>query len=142
MAALESHARLSDVQALQNLAKIWLEASDWCAAAARFVLGAGEKPEARVSSVPLEEAINSVLNLMVFEGLGLSRTNELIGVINNVLSKLEDARREKLERNHLELGAFSVIESVKAVMFGRNLNIAERSTLRGLYQRMRLLQQV
>jgi hypothetical protein len=142
MAALESHARLSDVQALQNTARIWRNARDWCAVAARFVLGAGNAPEPRVGQLELEVAINTVLNLMTFEGLNSSRTSELIQVTNGVLTKLEDARRLKLERSDLELVAFSMVESVKAVMFGRNLNIAERSGLRGLYQRERLLQQI
>jgi hypothetical protein len=142
MAALESHARLSDVQALQNTARIWLDATDWCAVAARFVLGAGNAPEPRVAQIELEVAINTVLNLMTFEGLNSSRTSDLIQVTGGVLSKLEDARRLKLERSDLERVAFLMVESVKAVIFGRNLNIAERSGLRGLYQRERLLQQV
>ncbi len=142
MAALESHARLSDVQALHNVAKIWLDARDWCVIAARFVLGAGNAPEPRGSRVELELAMNEMLSLMTFEGLGLSRTSELINVTNGVLTKLEDARRAKVHNLELELTTFSLVESVKAVMFGRNLNIAERSGLRGLYQRERLLQQV
>jgi hypothetical protein len=141
MAALESHARLSDVQALQNIAKVWAGALDWCVVAARFVLGAGDMPQPRITNIELEAAINTVLSLMTFEGLSSSRTSELIQVTNGVLSKLEDARRVKLERHDLELAAFAVVESVKAVMFGRNLNIAERSGLSGLYQRERLLQQ-
>jgi hypothetical protein len=142
MAALESHARLSDVQALYNVAKIWSDARDWCVIAARFVLGAGDQPEIRVSSVPLEITLNTVLSLMTFEGLSSSRTSELIQVTDGVLSKLEDARRAKIQNLELELTSFALVESVKAVMFGRNLNIAERSGLRGLYQRERLLQQV
>ena len=142
MAALESHARLSDVQALHNVAKLWLDASDWCVIAAKFVLGAGDSPVPRASRVELEVAMNEVLSLMTFEGLKLSRTGTLIQVTNDVLSKLEDARRAKVQNIELELTCFALIESVKAVMFGRNLNIAERSGLRGLYQRERLLQQV
>jgi hypothetical protein len=142
MAALESHARLSDVQALHNIAKIWLEARDWCVIAARFVLGAGDAPEPRTSRVELEVAMNEILSLMTFEGLSSSRTSTLIQVTNGVLTKLEDARRAKVQNLELELTSFALVESVKAVMFGRNLNIAERSGLRGLYQRERLLQQV
>jgi hypothetical protein len=142
MAALESHARLSDVQALHSVAKLWLAAREWCMVAARFVLGAGEAPSPRVSEVALEVEMNAVLNLMTFEGLNSSRTSTLIQVTNGVLSKLEDARRAKLQNLELELTCFALVESVKAVMFGRNLNIAERSGLRGLYQRERLLQQV
>jgi predicted DNA-binding protein (UPF0251 family) len=142
MAALESHVRLSDVQALQSVGGIWLDSRDWCVVAARFVLGAGDAPEARVSKVELEVAMNEILNLMTFEGLSSSRTSELINVTNGVLSKLEDARRAKVQNIELELTVFALVESVKVVMFGRNLNIAERSGLRGLYQRERLLQQV
>lgn len=142
MAALESHARRSDVQALHNVAKIWFEARDWCVIAARFVMGAGDAPEPRVSRVELEAAMNETLNLMTFEGLNSSRTSALIQVTNGVLTKLEDARRAKVQNIELELTSFALVESVKAVMFGRNLNIAERSGLRGLYQRERLLQQV
>ena len=142
MAALESHARLSDVQALYNVAKIWSDARDWCAIAARFVLGAGDAPQPRVSRVELEVAMFEILNLMTFEGLSSSRTGTLIQVTDGVLTKLEDARRAKLQDIELELTTFALVESVKAVMFGRNLNIAERSGLRGLYQRERLLQQV
>ena len=142
LAALESHARLSDVQALQIVAKTWLEARDWCVLAARFVLGAGNIPLARVSQVPLEVAINTILKLVALEGLHNKSTNELIQVTNDLLSKLEDERRAKLGLIALELTAFALVEAVKAVMFGRNLNIAERSQLRGLYQRERLLQQV
>jgi predicted DNA-binding protein (UPF0251 family) len=142
MAALESHVRLSDVQALQSVGGIWLDSRDWCVVAARFVLDAGDAPEARVSKVELEVAMNEILNLMTFEGLSSSRTSELINVTNGVLSKLEDARRAKVQNIELELTVFALVESVKVVMFGRNLNIAERSGLRGLYQRERLLQQV
>jgi hypothetical protein len=142
MAALESHARLSDVQALGNVAKIWLDARLWCLSAARFVLGAGDAPEPRASKVELEVAMNEILNLMTFEGLNSSLTSTLINATNGVLSKLEDARRAKVQNLELELTTFVLVESVKAVMFGRNLNIAERSGLRGLYQRERLLQQV
>ena len=142
MAALESHARLSDVQALYNIAIIWLDARDWCVIAARFVLGAGDAPEPRASRVELEVAMNEILSLMTFEGLSSSRTSTLIQFTNGVLSKLEDARRAKVQNIELELTSFALVESVKAVIFGRNLNIAERSGLRGLYQRIRLLQQV
>jgi hypothetical protein len=142
MAALESHARLSDVQALLNVAKLWLDAQKWCVIAARFVLGAGDKPEPRVSAVELEIAMNTILSLMTFEGLNSSRTSTLIQITNAVLTKLEDSRRAKVQNLELELTSFALVESVKAVMFGRNLNIAERSTLRGLYQRERQLQQV
>ncbi len=141
-AALESHKRLSDVQALQSMAKIWLESRDWCVIAARFVIGAGDAPMTRVSQVPLESAIDAVLNLIAFHGLSSNSTGELINLTNDVLSKLEDARRLKLESASLQGVVFSLVEAVKAVMFGRNLNIAERSGLRGLYQRERLLQQI
>ncbi len=86
--------------------------------------------------------MNEILSLMAFEGLNASRTSTLIQVTNGVLTKLEDARRAKVQNLELELTTFALVESVKAVMFGRNLNIAERSGLRGLYQRERLLQQV
>ena len=142
MAALESHARLSDVQALQSVAKLWLDSSVWCAHAARFVIGAGDAPTPRVSQVPLEVAINTILKLVALEGLHNKSTNELIQVTNDLLSRLEDERRAKLGLTTLELTAFALVEAVKAVMFGRNLNIAERSQLRGLYQRVRLLQQI
>lgn len=142
MAALESHVRLSDVQALYNVAKLWSDARNWCVIAARFVLGAGNAPEPRASRVELEVAMNEILSLMTFEGLNSSRTSTLIQATNGVLTKLEDARRAKLQNIELELTSFALVESVKAVMFGRNLNIAERSGLRGLYQRERLLQQV
>jgi hypothetical protein len=142
MAALESHARRSDVQALYSVAKIWSEARDWCVIAARFVLGAGDAPEPRVSRVELEVAMFEILSLMTFEGLNSSSTSVLINVTNGVLSKLEDARWAKVQNIELELTTFALVESVKAVMFGRNLNIAERSGLRGLYQRERLLQQI
>jgi hypothetical protein len=142
MAALESHARLSDVQVLQVVAKTWLDSSAWCVTAARFVLGAGDIPVARVSQVPLEVVIDVVLNLLVFEGLKIQTTNRLIQVTHDLLSKLEDRRRLRLEHSELDLTVFALVEAVKAVMFGRNLNIAERSGLRGLYQRERLLQQI
>lgn len=142
MAALESHARLSDVRALLEVARMWSDSRDWCVATARFILGAGDRPEPRISKVELEVAMNEILSLMAFEGLNASRTSTLIQVTNGVLTKLEDARRAKVQNLELELTTFALVESVKAVMFGRNLNIAERSGLRGLYQRERLLQQV
>jgi hypothetical protein len=142
LAALESHARLSDIQALQAVAFVWSDAAGWCVQAARFVIGAGDAPEARASDVPLERAINTILNLIAGSGLRTSTTGELINVTNVLLSKLEDTRRAKQHLIVLELASFALVEAVKAVMFGRNLNIAERSQLRGLYGRERLLQQV
>lgn len=142
LAGLESHARLSDILALHKVAVQWEEARDDCLAGVRFMLGAGEEPSPRFSSDSLEMAVRQALSLITRNGLQSMSIRELIDLFNNLLTNLEDSRRAKRKNAPVELSVFVMLEAVKAVMFGRNLNIAERSGLRGLYQRERLLQQI
>ncbi len=142
MAALESHVRLGDLKLLQVAANLHLDARDWCLLAARFVFGTGARPATRDSRVGIEAAVDALLYDSVFEGLASLDTSRLINLMNHLITALEDARRLHEVNLQHEVLAFALVESIKAVMFGRNLNIAERSGLRGLYQRERLLQQL
>ncbi len=134
LASLEGFARLGDLEALLAIAvtaPLTLQTQLLEAASAIFE---GRKVEQPVALEPLTR----VIELMTTRGLEASDYRSLDGAINAILTALEDAHRVA-SVHPLEASCVAALEALKNSVFGRALNIAERSRLRGFYEREKLL---
>jgi hypothetical protein len=147
LATLENR-KAAQIELLVRVAHAWTDASvrAWLLELARSAYGlsaAPRKPE-RQDQVELE--LIEILNLITLGagsimplGRGLMvNTEAWIAMINASLSACEASRRDHGVHS-LETITLEVIEFVKGEFFGKNLNIAERSALRGLYERQKNL---
>jgi hypothetical protein len=151
LAALENR-KAAQIDLLVRVARAWMDepARAWLLELARSAYGLGPSPTKLQAKLerhdPVEVELIEILNLLAFGsasmmtlGRGLViNADTWIAMISSSLSSLEEARRihgpHRLEATMLE-----VIEFVKQEFFGRNLNLAERSALRGLYERQKNL---
>jgi hypothetical protein len=147
LAALENR-KAAQIDLLVRVARAWMDepARTWLLELARSAYGLGPSPRKLERSDPVEVELIEVLNLLAFGsasmmtlGRGLViNADTWIAMISSSLSSLEEARR-KHGPHRLEATMLEVIEFVKQEFFGRNLNLAERSALRGLYDRQKNL---
>ena len=134
LAALEGFARLSDLEALLSMAcaaPLLLQAQLLEVAGAIFE---GRKVDQQVTLEPLA----GVIDLMATRGLQHSDYRSLDSAMDAILTALEDAHRVAAV-HPLEGSCHAAITALKNSVFGRALNIAERSRLRGFYEREKLL---
>ena len=147
LAALENR-KAAQIQLLVRVADVWLDepARAWLLELARSAYGLGPVPTKLERHDPVEVELINILNLLVFGSapmltLGavlMIHSNTWISLINTSLSSLESARRIN-GAHRLEIAVLEVIEFLKQEFFGRQLNLAERSALRGLYERQKNL---
>jgi hypothetical protein len=138
LAALEGFARQDDLTVLLNIAHDAPETLQICLLeVARGVY------EARPTALPapqdpLEMQLWALIGIVCQPGLRGVNFRTLDASMDALLTALEDSHRAR-ESHPLEDTTFAALEAVKATLFGRALNIAERSRLRGFYERTRLL---
>jgi hypothetical protein len=138
LAALEGFARLDDLTVLLNVA---LSAPQ--ALQSHLLEVARGVYEARPTTLPaprdpLETQLWALVGIIVQPGLRGVNFRTLDASMDALLTALEDSHRAR-ESHPLEDTTFAALEAVKGTLFGRALNIAERSRLRGFYERTRLL---
>ena len=134
LAALEGFARLDDLEALlaiANAAPLTLQTQLLEVANAIFE---GRKLDQPVTLEPL----TAIISLIATRGLQHSDYRSLDGAIDAILTALEDAHRVA-SIHPLEASCHAALGALKNSVFGRALNIAERSRLRGFYEREKLL---
>jgi hypothetical protein len=147
LAALENR-KAAQIGLLVQVARAWTDESAraWLLELARSAYGLGPSPTKLERHDPVEVELIEMLNLLAFGsssmmtlGRGLVISSDTwIAMISSSLFSLETARL--IHGPHrLETIMLEVIEFVKQEFFGRNLNLAERSALRGLYERQKNL---
>jgi hypothetical protein len=147
LAALENR-KPAQIELIVRVAHAWIDepARAWLLELARSAYGLGSTPTKLEGHDPVEIELIEFLSLLAFGsssmmtlGRGLVINSETwISMINSSLSSLEAARL--IDGPHrLEAAVLEVIEFIKQEFFGRHLNIAERSALRGLYERQKHL---
>jgi hypothetical protein len=147
LAALENR-KAAQIELIVQVARAWIDepARAWLLELARSAYGLGSTPTKLESHDPVEVELIEILNLLAFGsapmmtfGRGLVINSDTwIAMISSSLSSLEAARlRDGPHR--LEATLLEVIEFLKQEFFGRHLNLAERSALRGLYERQKNL---
>ena len=147
LAALENR-KAAQIGLLVRVADAWMDepARAWLLELARSAYGLGPVPTKLERRDPVEVELINILNLLAFGSAPMMRlgqglvinSNTWISMISSSLSSLESARR--IDGSHrLEVTVLEVIEFLKQEFFGRQLNVAERSALRGLYERQKNL---
>ncbi len=134
LAALEGFARLEDLEALLSIASVapvTLQTQLLEVASAIFEGRDVEQPVAL-------EPLTGVIELIATRGLQHSDYRSLDGAMDAILTALEDAHRVA-STHPLEASCVAALGALKNSVFGRALNIAERSRLRGFYEREKLL---
>ncbi len=140
LASLEGFARLPDLEALLNIARV-------APFETRVALleTAGMIYAASADSVPVERtesalslAFARLIALVRETGLERASFAALEAGLDRLLTALEDAHRKR-QSDPLEAAAFVALEEAKSALFGRVLNVAERARMRGLYERTKLL---
>jgi hypothetical protein len=145
LAALENR-KATQIELIVQVAQTWKDqqAQAWLLELARSAYGLGGAPQKLEQHDPVEVELIELLNLLALGPgpvmmLGLVIGSDTwIAMISNSLSALENARRTHAP-HPLEATMLEVIEFVKRAFFGKALNLAERSALRGLYERQRNL---
>jgi hypothetical protein len=145
LAALENRKAVQ-IELIVRVAKTWTDepAQAWLLELARSAYGLCAAPQKLTSHDPVEVELIECLNLLAFGSGSMMMLGRGIGsetwiaMIGGSLFALEEERRKRgphrLERTMLE-----VLEFVKQEFFGKALNLAERSALRGLYERQKNL---
>jgi hypothetical protein len=140
LASLEGFARLDDLEALLSLTRFAPDALK-----PRLLEGAKRIFEARTAHDfdelephSLSDRLEILLRLVERPGLNTTPFTAVESSMTLILTSLEDLHRDGI-REPLEATAFAALEVAKAALFGRGLNIAERSRLRGIYERTKLL---
>ena len=149
LATLENR-KAEQIELIVRVARGWTEATAraWLLEVAQSAYGLRAAP-AKLdlgNNDPVKLELIELLNLLMIGSgvvmpLGQEMTigaNTWIAMIDRSLAALELARRAT-GPHPLEAVVFEVLEFVKRGFFGRNLNIAERSALRGLYERQKNL---
>jgi hypothetical protein len=93
---------------------------------------------ADLSSGAVRGSLEALVGIVAAPGLDAADFVTLEAGMTSVLVALEDLHRSGQD-DPLEAAAFAALEAVKAALFGRGLNLAERSRLRGIYERTKLL---
>jgi hypothetical protein len=147
LAALENR-KAAQIDLLVRVARAWTDepARAWLLALARSAYGLGPSPTKLECHDPVEVELIEILNLLAFGSASMMtlgrgpviHADTWIAMIGSSLFSLEAARRRQ-GPHRLEATMLEVIEFVKQEFFGRNLNLAERSALRGLYERQKNL---
>jgi hypothetical protein len=134
LASLEGFARVDDLEALLSIAQFaptQMQTELLRVASAIFEGRAVDQPVAL-------EPLGGVIELIATRGLQGSDYRSVDGAMDAMLTALEDAHRAA--RIHpLEASCRAAITALKNSLFGRTLNLAERSRLRGFYEREKLL---
>lgn len=126
------HTDLSETDnAIATVAPLTLQSQLLEVASAIFE---GRKADQQVALEPLTGAIE----LMATRGLQASDYRSLDTAMDAILTALEDAHRVATV-HPLEQSCQAALKALKNSVFGRTLNIAERSRLRGFYEREKLL---
>lgn len=149
LATLENR-NAAQIELIVHVARDWTDATarTWLLELAQSAYGLRAAPAkldpGKNDQVKLE--LIELLNLLTL-GSGVVMTlgqemkigaNTWIAMIDRSLAALEQARRVT-GPHMLEPVLLEVLEFVKQGFFGRDLNIAERSALRGLYERQKNL---
>jgi hypothetical protein len=134
LAALEGYARLSDLDALLTLAQaLPTEHHAALLEVARAVYSAE-----RSATAFAVEPLTGFVALVAHPGLQTATFRALDSSMDALLTHLEDLHR--IGGAHpLETAIQSALQAIKDALFGRALNVAERSRLRGFYEREKLL---
>jgi hypothetical protein len=163
LAALENR-KTAQIELLVRVARAWRDdrVRAWLLELARSAYGLGATPQKLERHDAVEVELIELLNLLALGsgpvmllGRGLVIGSDTwIAMMSSSLSALESARRtngsqesrtngsqeSRTNGSHrLEPVVLEVLEFVKQEFFGRNLNLAERSALRGLYERQKNL---
>jgi hypothetical protein len=145
LAALENR-KAAQIELIVMVAKTWTDepARAWLLELARSAYGLCATPPKLASRDLVEVELIELLNLLAFGsdsmmtlGRGI-RSETWIAMMGGALSALEDERRKR-GPHQLEQAMLEVLEFVKQAFFGKALNVAERSALRGLYERQKNL---
>ena len=134
LAILEGFARLEDLEALLSIARVAPLALQNQLLEVASALFEGRKPDDLTTPEPL----TGVISLIATRGLQHSDYRSLDGALDAILTALEDAHRTAAI-HPLDASCHAALEALKNSVFGRALNIAERSRLRGFYEREKLL---
>jgi hypothetical protein len=149
LAALENR-KAAQIELIVRVAREWTEPSArvWLLELAQSAYGLRAAPTKLNSgnNDQVKRELIELLNLLtigsgVMMPLGqemMIGANTWIAMIDRSLAALEQARRVT-GPHPLEPAVLEVLEFVKQGFFGRNFNIAERSALRGLYERQKNL---
>jgi hypothetical protein len=154
LAALENR-KAAQIELIVRVAREWTEpnARVWLLELAQSAYGLRAAP-VKLDPGHLDPGNNDQVKLELIELLNLLTlgtgvimplgqetmigANTWIAMIDRSLAALEQARR-MTGPHPLEPAVLEVLEFVKQGFFGRNFNIAERSALRGLYERQKNL---
>ena len=138
LAALEGFARLHDLTVLLSIAQNAPETLQ--PQLLEVARGVYETRPAVLNAPrdPLETQLSALVGIVCQPGLQGINFRTLDASLDALLTALEDSHRAR-ESHPLEGTTFAALEAVKATLFGRALNIAERSRLRGFYERTKLL---
>ena len=134
LAALEGFARLDDLEALLAIAVTAPLALQTYLLEVAGAIFEGREVDQPVTLKPL----TGIISLIATRGLQHSDYRSLDSAMNAILTALEDAHRVS-SIHPLEASCHAALEALKNSVFGRALNIAERSRLRGFYEREKLL---
>ena len=134
LAALEGFARVDDLEALLAIARVAPLALQSQLLELASAIFEGRKADQPVTLEPLAGAIE----LIAARGLQRSDYRSLDAAMDAILTALEDAHRVAAT-DPLELSCHAALAALKNSVFGRALNVAERSRLRGFYEREKLL---
>ena len=134
LAALEGLARLDDLEALLAIAQVAPLALQTQLLEVASAIFEGRKVEQSVALEPL----TGIISLIATRGLQHSDYRSLDSAMDAILTALEDAHRVAAI-DPLEASCHAALGALKNSVFGRALNIAERSRLRGFYEREKLL---
>jgi hypothetical protein len=162
LATLENR-NAAQIELLVRVARDWpkAQAQTWLLELARSAYGLRAAPLKPEADDPVEVQLIELLHVLcVGSGpvtmLGQAQmigADTWIAMMNSALTALEQQRRQasntsdlvgtnltaQTNSHRLESVVLEVLEFVKQHFFGRVLNIAERSALRGLYERQRNL---
>ncbi len=145
LAALENR-RATQIELIVRVAKTWTDepARAWLLELARSAYGLCASPQKLQPHDPVEVELIELLSLVVFGSGSMMTLGHGIGSgtwiarMSASLAALEEERRKRAP-HRLEGATLEVLEFVKQEFFGKALNIAERSALRGLYERQKNL---
>jgi hypothetical protein len=140
LARLEGFVRLEDLEALLTIARFAPEATqrELLEVARAIFEGKPHRLASDFSSTSVRGNLEAMVGVIAHPGLNAADFVTLELGMNGVLVALEDLHRSRLD-DPLEAAGFATLEAVKAALFGRGLNVAERARLRGIYERTKLL---
>jgi hypothetical protein len=140
LAKLEGFVRLEDLEALLSIARFAPQDTQvLLLEVAKAIFEGRPYPiEANFSSNTVQGNLEAMVGVIAHPGLDAADFVTLEFAMTSLLVALEDLHRSG-NTDALESAAFATLEAVKAALFGRGLNVAERARLRGIYERTKLL---